>query len=447
MDLFNMGEGKGSTDLLAMAKGKAVRGIVCGKTGKKTCYSPTDKEAHVFVQASSGAGKTSAILIPSVLAFCRDPDSAGSFTIDISSDILAATAAKIQNKQVFDPFYSSRSETITAYYNPSAWNVFSKIDSLSTVNEKTMALRGLANLVLPKLSSSEGSNAAYFHNGGLRILQAALIAFYFQGLDFCEIMKKIVSLEYSKLFREIDNSKNEDAINLINGFAGNSEANISGCYDVASSAAAFFSTEDVAALLHRPNGSANSGLSPCAVEDQHVFICIRDDMISVWAPVLSLITAQTLDYFAARPDSMRNRKILLFLDEFASLRLSVDQISQAAQKYRKCGIRIVIFIQSLNSLYVLYGHDATAALLDNFKLQVCMGTEDPTTAEYFAKKIGKEHKRGGFLDYMTENKSRINAMPLAWVVPPEEFMALQRECIVVFSGGYRRLRNAYYFEN
>lgn len=446
MDIFSLGAGKGSSDLLAMGKGKEVCGIICGKRGKTICYSPTSKEAHVFVQASSGAGKTSAILLPSLISFCKDPNAAGSYTIDVSSDILAASVSRIQNLQVFDPFYSTRSEKITAYYQPKAWNVFEKIDSLATDNEKTMELRNLANLILPKLNN-EGSNATYFHNGGMRILQAALIAFYFQGLDFCEIMQKIVSLDYAKLFREIDSSKNQDAINLINGFAGNNEANISGCYDVASSSAAFFAMQAVAEQFHRPNGSADSCLSPSVVEDQHLIVCLRDEMLSVWAPALSLITGQTLSYFASRPDSMRKRKILFLLDEYASLRLTVDQISQAAQKYRKCGIRIVIFIQSLNSLFVLYGHDATAAMLDNFKLQICMGTEDPATAEYFSKKIGKEHKRGGFLDYMTENKSRINAMPLEWIVPPEEFMALRRECIVVFPGGYRRLRNAFYFEN
>ena len=442
--------GKGESDLLKTGKAEDASGIILGRIhGETVVYSPSNVEAHCAVFASSGAGKTTAILQPSLVSFLKNESTAGTFALDISGDILRETISYAQAPLVFDPYYNDKVDDVKRdpqspwegkiSFTPVPYNVFAEIDKLPE-EEQDMALRQMANLIMPELPNSD-SASRYFQTGGRRILTAALIAFYHGRFDFTEIMTAICENGWAKLFAMIDATGNVSAKVLLNGFQGGNEANISGCYDNVAAAIEFFTTDICKTSIRRPH-EGEACITPASVEGHNVYICIPDSKISVWAPVMGLITAQALNYFAGRSERLRSKKILFLLDEFASLKLSVQQISEAAQKYRKCGVRIVILLQSLNSLYVLYGHDQTKALLDNFVLQVCMGTNDPDCQEYFAKKIGKERKKGDVLDSLTRNKSRIASMPMEWIVDPSEYGSLQnsKENIVIFPGGYMRLK-------
>lgn len=85
--------------------------------------------------------------------------------------------------------------------NTVPYNVFYSIDSLEDNVDKNEALEKLAFLLIPDLPPQESSaNARFYNDEGRKILTAALIAFYYKGLDFIEICEKIMGSSYQQLF-------------------------------------------------------------------------------------------------------------------------------------------------------------------------------------------------------------------------------------------------------
>lgn len=59
------------------------------------------------------------------------------------------------------------------------------------------------------------SDASQFYNTeGRKILTASLIAFYFAGYDFIDTCKMVFQSSWKDLFSRIDETKNQDAINI-----------------------------------------------------------------------------------------------------------------------------------------------------------------------------------------------------------------------------------------
>ena len=78
---------KPRTPSLKIGTPNHANGIIFGRKGRHVYYSPAETEGHVFCCASSGAGKTSALAIPSICAFGKDTKNGTCFCIDISGDL------------------------------------------------------------------------------------------------------------------------------------------------------------------------------------------------------------------------------------------------------------------------------------------------------------------------------------------------------------------------
>lgn len=134
-------------------------GILFGRLGRQLlCLSPEEDEGHVIVFGPSGAGKTSALLIPTLRSW-----QGTALVVDISGDISAHV--DMPNKIVFDP---TDIDTIP-------YDVFFSVDVAPNETEKLERLEQLAFLLLPdKPNDSEAG--IFFTTNGRKILAAALIS-------------------------------------------------------------------------------------------------------------------------------------------------------------------------------------------------------------------------------------------------------------------------------
>lgn len=156
--------------MLKESSRNSAEGIIFGMEKRNLVYSPTNAEGHISVFGGSGVGKTSAILIPTLLKW-----KGTSLTIDISGDI--SKNVNIENKLVYQP----GNGTIP-------YNVFYQIDLVDEKSKKNELLEQLAFLMMP--DNDEFSDASQFYNTeGRKILTASFIAFYFEGYDFIDICK------------------------------------------------------------------------------------------------------------------------------------------------------------------------------------------------------------------------------------------------------------------
>lgn len=390
-------------------------------------YSPCAAEGHIAVIGGSGFGKTSALLIPTLRSW-QGP----ALAIDISGDICKNVSG---NKIVYAPL-----EQGGVCYNP-----FYRIDALNDQDDQDEALEQLAYLLMPRpVKKSDASE--FFTSEGRKILIAALLSGYHSGKDFSEICQAVVKLGWKDLFSLIDRSKYPPASSYIQPFEGASEKNTAGCKQAVDEAIGLFArNRHVRESLHRPSPGEHC-FSPPDLEHHKVFVIVPDEALEQLAPLLRLVTAQTLEYISTRPLDA-TETILLALDEFSSLG-SLD-ILPALRKSRKRHTRIMVLTQSLSDLELTYGKEARGSMMSNFAYKAILDVADAEGQETFAKLIGRHDATkethsipGGFA-----SGNRTITTEQRYIIEPDKLDNLGNSLILLHPGGYTKLRKSYYFKS
>lgn len=417
-------------DSVEIGSRREASGIIFGLHNKHSVvYSPFDDEGHIAVFGGSGLGKTSALLIPTLRSW-----KGTSFTIDISGDI--CSNVNIGNKLVYEPS-NARS---------TPYNIFHPIDQLKDENDKNEALERLAFMLMPE-DEKMSDTSRFFNTEGRKILTASLIAFYHQGMDFIPICEQIVGSSWQDLFYAIDATKNNKAIQYINSFAGASEQNTAGCKQSADSILKLFATnERIKKTIHRTNHPQELFFAPDKLESYNVFVIIEDSKLELYAPLLHIITAQSLDHFSNRSNNAKTT-ILFCLDEFASFgRL---EITSALRKLRKKKIRIMTLTQSIPDIDLIYGKEERASMMNNYKFKVLLGAEDPDTQDYFAKMIGYQDTKKHSVSKNANSHTYTESEAKEWIIEPAKLARLDVEdssLILICNGKYMRIKKNYYFK-
>lgn len=418
---------------LHIASIENTNGIIFGKRKNKLYSSPIEDEGHIFCCASTGAGKTSAIAIPSIRSACKDPSRGTCFCIDISGDI--ASNCDIPNKIVFD------------IENPATtpYNIFYAIDKEDNYNLQNELLEKLAFLIMPETNTSDDAGA-FFLNNGRKMLIGALIAYYHEGLDFVPICKKIVSFDYKTLLYDIVRINNQDAILYISSFAGANERNSAGCKQCVDVYISLYSNNfRMSNAIRRPKDNEPC-VTPQLLKNHSIFLCIPDAKTDIYGPFLGVASAQAFDYCAARQNHEKPT-ILFILDELSSLRLRPSDLTNALKKSRKRAIRLCCLTQSLLDLDILYGSKVRDTILNNIKYKVILGITDPESQRYFSDIIGKQDVETKSTTISSRSRSVSYGHTQEYCVPPDEFGRLKDELYLICDdGSYIKLQKNYYFK-
>ena len=412
---------------------KKAHGIIFGKQGRRLVYSPEDKEGHVGVFSASGTGKTASIGIPTLRAW-----KGTSYTIDISGDI--CKNSDMPHKLVYAP---EKPDT-------TPYNIFAPIDDLDATEDKNEALEQLAFLLMPE-EPNMNDNARFFLVNGRKILTASFIGYYFQGMDFIEIAEKIVESSWQELFRDIDNTGNIDAIRYINGFAGANEANTAGCKQSCDDALKLFATNGkIKRSIRRPKKGEKS-VEPKKLEQNNIFVILGEEKLSLYAPLTNVLTSQILSYISTREVQKSSPAILLFLDEYGSLKLDKELILDAVRRFRKRRCRIMVLMQNTVDLNLLYGADATRAILSNLKYKVLLGgLGEPESQKYFASLIGYKNSTKHSTSSNAKQTTHTESEAKEWVIEPAELDRQGKDTVILIAAdepdGYLKLKKNYYFK-
>lgn len=117
-----------------------------------------------------------------------------------------------------------------------------------------------------------------------------------------------------------------------------------------------------------------------------LFMSYRDDQLDsvrdMFACMLDVIARSLLSL-----SEDKNRRIWLFIDEFASLG-KVQSIENFAAKARKYGGCLVVGLQSIAQLRDRYGEHGAQTILSCLSTWLVLRTEDADTAEYLSRYIG-----------------------------------------------------------
>jgi len=329
------------------------------------------------------------------------------------------------------------------------YNLFGGIDNESDNARVSENLLKLSYLLMPENPRITGGGI-YFYEGGRSILTAALIAFYHRGDDFIDICKSISRRDFNSLCAEITDCKNDLANQFISSFRGVNEMNSAGCKQEADKAIKLFATsEKLAKCIRRPS-SGEKCITPASLEKDSVYIVLQDDM-DVYAPLLNIITNQVLDYLLKRPN-YTGLPVLICLDEFSSI--GRMNITNALRKLRKKHCRILLLTQSLSDIDLTYGKER-AVIMDCCEYKVVLSCGNAETQEYLSRLIGEElipytSKTApvGLVSWFPSREtSTTESERYDRIVRPEEFSRLDDDLILIYPGGYMRLRKNYFWEN
>ena len=412
------------TDVVFLNSKKA-SGILFGKIRNKIICSPSEKEGHVFVNGGSGSGKTSSVLIPTLQAF-----QGTFFCIDISGDISSNVH---KGKQlVYEP------ENISTI----PYDIFHSIDIADSDIEKDELLEQLAFLLMPE-SINMSDSALFYNTEGRKILTASLIAFYHMGYDFIKICDIIYENSWKDLFNKIDDTCNTKAMSYINSFLGANEQNTAGCKQQTDASIKLFAVnEKIKQSIRRPC-EKELFYSPVQLEKYNVFVNIPDYKLELYAPLLHVLTAQTLEFFSQRPNSSTNT-ILFALDEFSSL--GKLEIIHALRTLRKKHVRIMVLTQSFADIDLIYGKAERTAMMCNFKFKVILDASDTDTQEYYTKLIGQEIVLRHSTSRGSGKITTTNSESKDWIIDPVQFSKLGDSLILIHPAGYMLLKKNYYFK-
>lgn len=417
------------------ASAARAHGVIFGRKGGRLAYSPEDAEGHVGVFSASGTGKTSAVGIPTLRSW-----QGTSYVVDISGDI-CKNCPEMPNKLVFEP---DNSATIP-------YNIFSAIDTLKSSEDRHEALEQLAFLIMPEPPQIT-ENARFFLINGRKILTSALIAFYDQGMDFIPICEKIVSSSWRDLFRAIDATENQNAQMYITSFIGTSEQNTAGCKQSCDDSLKLFATNGhIRRSVRRPM-AAETAVEPRKIEENNLFVLITEDKLSLYSPLLNIISSQIMQYVGKRQISPQSQTILLFLDEFASLKIDSELVLDAVRRFRKRLCRLMILTQNIADLELIYGKAATRAILSNLRFKELLGgLGEPESQKYFSELIGYAITQRKSTTSSSTNTSRTKSESREWRIEPSDLDRQGKDTALLLSSdfehGYIKLKKNFYFKN
>lgn len=400
-------------------------GIIFGRKKNKVVFSPVADEGHVFCVAPSGAGKTSAVLIPTL----RSWDS-GAFVIDISGDI--SKHVNVPRKLVFAP---GRPDS-------APYNVFAAIDALTADNERLEALEGLALLLMPN-NPNAADAARFFATEGRKMLTAALIAFY-PRLDFIDICQKFVATSCNDLLLDIQDTGNAAALRYISSFRGQSTSqNTLGCKQAADAAIMLFATNDIIKDSIRRPRPGEIAFSPEALETHSCYVVIDDTKLELYGQLLGLCVSQVLQYIARRPLDNTNQ-IILALDEFAAFGY-LDGICGTLERCRKRHTRVIALVQGIPNVRRIYDEQTAMAMLANFRFKLCLGADDIDTQQLIADTVGYADKTKISRTH-GKTKSTTISDSREYLIEPSSLGRLGNKLLLIHPDGYTYLDKNFYFK-
>lgn len=413
----------------------SAHGVIFGKKGTRLAYSPESAEGHVGVFSASGTGKTAAVGIPTLRAW-----QGTSFVIDISGDI-CKNCPEMPNKLIFEP----DNNTTLPY------NIFAAIDTLTNHEDQHEALEQLAFLLMPE-PPQINENARFFLVNGRKILTSALIAFYDDGMDFIPICEKIVGSSWDDLFRAIDKTENVAAQMYINSFVGASEQNSAGCKQSCDDAIKLFATNGhIKRSIRRPV-SAETAVEPRKIEENNIFVVVTEDKLALYSPLLNIITSQIMQYVGKRQISPQSQTILLFLDEFASLKIDSELVLDAVRRFRKRLCRVMLLTQNIADLELIYGKAATRAILSNLRFKELLGgLNEPESQKYFSELIGYTIAQRKSTTSSSTSSSHTKSESREWRIEPSDLDRQGKNVALLLSSdfehGYIKLKKNFYFKS
>ena len=395
---------------------------------------PTDTIHHYCILGGTGSGKSSTILIDSLLAnFSKEHPDSLVFAIDIKGELHEkSTKVFAENVLVVDP-----SDRTTA-----GWDAFYRLHGNPPDDLIIEAIEEIGQALIVS------TNPKYhFFVENARTMFTGLLTYYFkQGETFIDSINKILEADTGKLLLDItkDSSPSDLWYKYLAKFAGKDAESIQDCMVEMTTSLSVFSKSDVK-FCFRDNAIKSSPYS--FREQKSVFLAIPEHLLESYKALLRLCTCQVLQELQRRSEH-ETTPIMLIIDEFARLG-RMEGIFNALSTLRSKKVMILLAFQSLAQCEVIYSKDEARTLTGNCRIKYILEVSDPQTAKTVQDWCGTYRDKKETLN-TGKNRNKSYVYEDKAIVEPKDLLALtkKQEVILVISGtGYLRVKKVFYFKD
>lgn len=124
-----------------------------------------------------------------------------------------------------------------------------------------------------------------------------------------------------------------------------------------------------------------------------IYLQISQEHLDAYAPLFTLLIQSFSTAFTKRPDSstgVKNRPILMLMDEFPQLTFSYKMINRNLSTLRSKSVICMIIQQNLSQLEHRYQATGARSIIGNCNYQVILGSNDINSSETFSKMFGSK---------------------------------------------------------
>ena len=377
---------------------KKPEGIVLGKyEGKFVRVMPGEKgAAHTLVVGGSGSGKTSSVLLCTMLANQMSKEPLSFVLVDVKGELAEKGGFTEGTLKVFNP--RDREQC--------GFDFFYDLKPDSTEEEVLEAMRRVVYTLFPKKHTGSSDD---FWTDGPRNICLGLFLYGWREKGFRNL-PDLVDLVLSKNLKELVNevlsevSEYSTVAKLLVSFGGeeSAEETLSGLAMNLINGLQLIATDHSLRYLLR---ECEEKISPAMVDEGcSIDLQIEDSFLDQYAPILNLCLSTCISHLLARKESRENQKVLLVLDELGRITNSSGQVGYGSgslqallQIGRSKSSYAMLALQSWSALQGIYPEGAMTDMLANlpYRLILNASPEDRQMTEMVIKAFGKytEKKR------------------------------------------------------
>lgn len=420
------------TSTFPEATWKESKGLIFGMDGKRLVSIPSASECNIAIFGPPGSGKTSGIAIINAMTF-----QGSVLAVDIKGDLYNYVRKHSNRKIIRFAPDAEDALNISCRFDPLA-----DFRSMNPTDQK-LYLESMATVLIADEGGNDGN---YFTTRARKLFQGIthLILSKNPDASFPDIIHAILQGDvFSWVTKAID-SDCAAAKELLASFYGNNEKNVSGAYDALTTALVHFSNPILDQLLAKGTNT----VSIKNLENGYdVYLQISQEHMDAYAPLFTLLIQSFSTAFTKRPDSstgVKNRPILMLMDEFPQLTFSYKMINTNLSTLRSKSVICMIIQQNLSQLDYRYQPAGSRSIIGNCNYQIILGSNDITSSKTFSETFGMKKilRISNSVTQSTQTTSGRSVQEAEIrVFPPEYFgdLSSKARMIVYFKGKYTEL--------
>ena len=426
----------------------APEGVVFGKTeigtiSRQTKYlcKPMEgvryTDGHALVIGGSGSGKSSAILIPTLLSVSH----IGLFCIDIKGELWSKTRRLDDDRVVIVDFQDR---------NLFGWDALAALNRKASPSDQDIReqMEEIADSLIP-ISAKDGQE--FWKQSARSLLIGELVGLYKQKHihDLAALVNGILSRDSRELVQELMGGAAPGAVEVkyLSSFEKLADETFSGVCQQQEEALKCFIDDDVQyAFAANPRRACPEMIE----EGKEVFLSVREEKLEAYYGVVNLIISQVFGCLIKRPEGSPG--VIVAIDELGRLcsRGKIPHLhNEILLTGRSRNITLILITQSFEALQNSYTKEDVQSMISNCSYLAVLDVRSQETAKTICSMAGKYKERETTWSGSGKHRSRSTCYRDHPILEPSDLSRLvQMDEVILITAEYSycRVKKCSYFK-